>query len=105
MGRLIYKELAKGQIKQSRNVVISEATNTEGDFVGYSVAQQLVTKEPDGKETKVFLKDSGMGVIPVEGLINLYNACEEALTKLSEQGVVVFEDECEKGIDTDTEMC
>lgn len=76
MGRLAFRELSSKRFKDRRNVVISEAYNSETNKVGYSVAEQLVAEE-DGKETKVFLKGS-LGVFDEDGLIALLDCVLEA---------------------------
>lgn len=76
MGRLTFRELSSKRFKDRRNVVISEAYNSETNKVGYSVAEQLVTEE-DGKETKVFLKGS-LGILDEDGLIALLDCVLEA---------------------------
>lgn len=76
MGRLTFRELSSRRFKDRRNVVISEAYNSETNKVGYSVAEQLVTEE-DGKETKVFLKGS-LGILDEDGLIALLDCVLEA---------------------------
>lgn len=76
MGRLTFRELSSKRFKDRRNVVISEAYNSETNKVGYSVAEQLVTEE-DGKETKVFLKGS-LGILDEDGLIALLDCILEA---------------------------
>lgn len=76
MGRLTFRELSSKRFKDRRNVVISEAYNSETNKVGYSVAEQLVTEE-DGKETKVFLKGS-LGILDEDGLLALLDCVLEA---------------------------
>lgn len=76
MGRLNFRELSSKRFKDRRNIVISEAYNSETNKVGYSVAEQLVTEE-DGKETKVFLKGS-LGILNEDGLIALLDCVLEA---------------------------
>lgn len=80
MGRITYKEIAKRRIKDKRNVVISEAFDAEGSFVGYSIAEQLVTEE-EGKETKVFLR-GGLGIVSGDGLMEMKRAIDTACTKV-----------------------
>lgn len=80
MGRITYKEIAKRRIKDKRNVVISEAFDAEGGFVGYSIAEQLVTEEEEGKETKVFLR-GGLGIVSGDGLMEMKRAIDTACTK------------------------
>lgn len=88
MGRIKYRELAKGQIKEKRNIVISEVVNGASEIVGYSISEQLVVDE-NGKETKVFLKD-GIGIVSETGLVNFYKALKDAL---HEAGIFVEENE------------
>lgn len=80
MGRITYKEIAKRRIKDKRNVVISEAFDAEGNSMGYSIAEQLVTEE-EGKETKVFLR-GGFGIVSGDGLMEMKRAIDTACTKV-----------------------
>lgn len=80
MGRLIFKDLSKERFKTNRNVVISEAYDTNNELFGYSIAEQLVTKEDDGKELKLFLK-GGLGIVDRKGLAKLKLAVDEACEK------------------------
>lgn len=80
MGRITYKEIAKRRIKDKRNVVISEAFDAEGNSMGYSIAEQLVTEE-EGKETKVFLR-GGLGIVNNDGLLEMKRAIDTACTKV-----------------------
>ena len=77
MGRLTRREVAKARFKKSRNLVISETYNINGDFVGYSISEQLVAEE-NGKQTKVFLK-SGLGIVDKDGLKAIKEAIEKVL--------------------------
>lgn len=90
MGRLTFRELSSKRFKDRRNVVISEAYNSETNKVGYSVAEQLVTEE-DGKETKVFLKGS-LGILDEDGLLALFDCVLEACEAV---GLVEHGEECE----------
>lgn len=81
MGRLKYLELAKARIKQQRNVVISKTIDSENNFLGYSITEQLVTNEGE-RETKVFLRN-GLGILNREGLEQLRNAIDETLEKIT----------------------
>lgn len=81
MGRLSFKELAKANTRENRNVVISKAYNEDGKNIGYVLAEQYVVKE-DGKEVNMFLKHSSIGVMTKEGLLNLYKAVTEACEKV-----------------------
>lgn len=81
MGRLRYLELAKARVKPQRNVVISETIDSENNFLGYSITEQLVTNEGE-RETKVFLRN-GLGILNREGLEQLRNAIDETLEKIT----------------------
>lgn len=81
MGRLKYLELAKARVKPQRNVVISETIDSENNFLGYSITEQLVTNEGE-RETKVFLRN-GLGILNREGLEQLRNAIDETLEKIT----------------------
>ena len=81
MGRLKYLELAKARIKPQRNVVISKTIDSENNFFGYSITEQLVTNEGE-RETKVFLRN-GLGILNREGLEQLRNAIDETLEKIT----------------------
>lgn len=81
MGRLKYLELAKARVKPQRNVVISETIDSENNFLGYSITEQLVTNEGE-RETKVFLRN-GLGILNREGLEQLRNAINETLEKIT----------------------
>ena len=81
MGRLKYLELAKARIKLQRNVVISKTIDSENNFLGYSITEQLVTNEGE-RETKVFLRN-GLGILNREGLEQLRNAIDETLEKIT----------------------
>lgn len=81
MGRLKYLELAKARIKPQRNVVISETIDSENNFLGYSITEQLVTNEGE-RETKVFLRN-GLGILNREGLEQLRDAINETLEKIT----------------------
>lgn len=80
MGRLTFRQLSTRRFKENRNVVISEAYDTETQKVGYSIAEQLVTEE-NGKETRMFLKNS-LGVVSEDGLLSLLDCVLEACDKL-----------------------
>ena len=79
MGRLTRREIAKVRFKKSRNLVISETYNINGDFVGYSISEQLVAEE-NGKQTKVFLR-GGLGIVTREGLEAIKEAIEKTLER------------------------
>lgn len=81
MGRLKYLELAKERIKPQRNVVISKTIDSENNFLGYSITEQLVINEGE-RETKVFLRN-GLGILNREGLEQLRNAIDETLEKIT----------------------
>lgn len=83
MGRLNYEELSKRKIKPSRNVVVSR-TFKGNQFIGYSVSEQAVVSEGSEDETKVFLKN-GMGIMDMNGLMELKSAVEEAIYREEER--------------------
>lgn len=80
MGRLNYSEVAKGRIKEQRNLVISEVSDRDGNELGCSIAEQLVTEE-GGKEVKLFLK-GGLGIVSKEGLLQIKSIVDCACDKL-----------------------
>ena len=80
MARLKYNQLSKAEIKNNRNVVISEAMIPESHTLGYAVSEQIVIHEGE-KETTMFLKN-GLGIISKEGLMNLRNAIDKALEQI-----------------------
>lgn len=62
-GKISYNELSKAKVTDSRNVVIS--TCSKG---GFTIAQQLITVEGEGKTTLTFMK----GAFHVDDLNGLY---------------------------------
>ena len=80
MARLKYNQLSKVEIKNNRNVVISEAMIQESNTLGYAVSEQIVIHEGE-KETTMFLKN-GLGIMSKEGLMNLRNAIDKALEQI-----------------------
>lgn len=99
MGRLRFKEITKERIKPKRNIVISEAYNEKNERIGFAVSEQLVDKNDDGTETKVFLK-GGLGIISEEGIYNMFLALEKVLIDLGylESVEVEQEDESENNL-------
>jgi hypothetical protein len=77
MGRLTRRELVKARFKDTRDLVISETYNINGEFVGYSVSEQLVVVE-HGKETRVFMR-GGLGIVDRDGLKAIKQAIEKVL--------------------------
>ena len=70
-----FKELAKAKIQESRNIVISKLGGSDS----FTLAQQVVVNEGNGKVTSMFMK----GAIHVDGLEALYglrNALSEAIS-------------------------
>ena len=80
MARLKYNQLSKAEIKNNRNVVISEAMIPESNTLGYAVSEQIVIHEGE-KETTMFLKN-GLGIMSKEGLMNLRNAIDKVLEQI-----------------------
>lgn len=68
-----YFELSKAEVAGSRNIVISECSRG-----GFTIAQQLVAKEENGKSTTVFMKGA-FHVEDVHGLYNLRDAINLAI--------------------------
>lgn len=80
MGRLSYNELASTRFKKTRDVVISEAFQDNGEKVGYSIAERLTVLEGE-EETKVFLR-GGLGIVDKEGLLKIKEAVDNAIEKI-----------------------
>lgn len=80
MGRLRYNELVKGKIKPNKNIVLSEVRNDKGEYIGVSISEQLVVKEENDKEIRVFLKN-GLGIVSDAGLMMLKQVVDEACEK------------------------
>lgn len=68
-----YTELSRAKVTDSRNVIISSCSKG-----GFTVAQQLETKEKD-KITSVFLKGA-FHVDDIHGLYNIRDAVNLAIT-------------------------
>lgn len=75
--KLKYIELSKAKIQDTRNIVISAASQG-----GYTMSQQLEVQEGN-KLTTVFLKGS-MIIDDLQGLYNLRDACNVAIQKAEE---------------------
>lgn len=71
--KIEYKEIARAQVTNSRNIVIS--TCSKG---GFTIAQQLEAKEGD-KTTAVFLKGA-FHVDDIHGLYNIRDAVNLAIS-------------------------
>ena len=81
MARLKYNQLSKAEIKNNRNVVISEGATLDGETLGYAVSEQIVIHEGD-KDTTMFLKN-GLGIVSKEGLVNLRDAINKTLEQIN----------------------
>lgn len=79
MGKLTFNEIAKGRIKEHRNVVISEVYNRRNECIGYSISEQLIVHEEE-KELRMFLK-GGLGIVKKEGLLQLKEVVDTACIK------------------------
>lgn len=77
-----YTELASARIQDKRNVVISECVAKE-KLKGFTLAQQIEVEEK-GFKTNVFLKNA-IHVDDIEGLYNLRDAINHAITKHEER--------------------
>ena len=71
-----YVEIAKAEIADSRNVVVSKCS-----VGGFTIAQQLVAREQPGKDTSVYLKGA-FHVDCIDGLYNLRDALNAAIHSL-----------------------
>ena len=80
MGKLNFKELANKKYKEQRNIVISEAFDTDNRLKGYSIAEQLVAQEGEN-QIAIFLK-GGLGIVDEQGLLQLKEAVDEACAKI-----------------------
>lgn len=72
-----YNEVASAKISDTRNIVISECSKG-----GFTVAQQLVAEEDNGK-TNVFMKGA-FHVADIEGLYNMRDALNMAIHRLED---------------------
>lgn len=76
-----YTEIAKAEVTATRNVVISECSKG-----GFTIAQQLVAKEKDNKDTTVYLKGA-FHVDDIHGLYNLRDALNVAIDAVESNGM------------------
>lgn len=72
-----YKEVTSAKISGTRNIVISECSKG-----GFTVAQQLVAEESNGK-TNVFMKGA-FHVPDINGLYNMRDALNMAIHRLED---------------------
>lgn len=77
-----YVELAKANIQNNRNVIIS-SFESEGEKKGFTIAQQIEVEE-NGKKLNIFLKD-GIHVPNIDGLYELRDALNLAIVKYLEE--------------------
>lgn len=89
MNNVEYNEIASTKISDTRNVVISECSKG-----GFTVAQQLVAHEGEGK-TNVFMKGA-FHVADITGLYNMRDALNLAIDKLEGGPFVAAEGEEEE---------
>lgn len=82
-----YFELSKAEVSSSRNIVISNCSRG-----GFTIAQQLVAQEADGKVMTVFMKGA-FHVDDEHGLYNLRDAINLAIQKSQETDLVDPEEE------------
>lgn len=68
-----YTEIAKAEVAECRNVVISNCSKG-----GFTIAQQLVARERPGKDTAVYLKGA-FHIDDLKGLYNLRDAINVAI--------------------------
>lgn len=75
---IVYSELSKGKISDTRNIVISDCSKG-----GFTIAQQLETQE--GKKTTTVFMKGAFHVDDIGGLYNLRDAVNLAIKKSEEQ--------------------
>lgn len=81
MGRLRYEEIARGRIKESRDLVVSKAYNKEtGSFEGYSISEAVQVQDGE-RLMEVFLKN-GLGVLDENGVKEASNVLSCACSKI-----------------------
>lgn len=81
MGRLRYEEIARGRIKESRDLVVSKAYNKDsGKFEGYSVSEAIQVEDGE-RLMEVFLKN-GLGVLDKEGMYKASCVFQKACEKI-----------------------
>lgn len=77
--KISYDELAKAKVTPTRNIVISTCS-----VGGFTIAQQLETKEEDGGVITTFMRGA-FHINDIDGLHNLRNAIDEAIMKINEK--------------------
>lgn len=84
MGKYSFKEIASGNFKPNRRVVISEAKQMDnGELSGYAISEQVVFDD-NGKPLTMFMKN-GLGVVSVQGLKILADTIEKALETIENE--------------------
>lgn len=92
MEKLKYKELAKANIQEKRNIVISKVESTiSTEEKGFTIAQQLEVEEGN-KITNMYLKNA-IHVDNLQGLFNLRDALNVAIRELTTGKVTETEDD------------
>ena len=76
MSDIQYTKLSSALIQDNKNLVISECSKG-----GYTLAQQVVFTEGDGKKSNLYLKGA-IHISGKEGLLNLRDALNVALEKI-----------------------
>lgn len=74
-----YEEISRASVTPTRNIVVSSCSKG-----GFTIAQQLVAKEHDGKDTVVYLKGA-FHVDDVHGLYNLRDAINVAIHRVENE--------------------
>ena len=84
MGKYSFKEIASGNFKPNRRVVISEAKQMDnGELSGYAISEQVVFDD-NGKPLTMFMKN-GLGVVSVQGLKILADTIDKALKTIENE--------------------
>ena len=84
MGKYNFKEIASGDFKPNRRVVISEAKQMDnGELSGYAISEQVVFDD-NGKPLTMFMKN-GLGVVSLHGLRILADTIDKALKTIESE--------------------
>lgn len=94
MGKYNFKEIASGNFKPNRRVVISEAKQMDnGELSGYAISEQVVFDD-NGKPLTMFMKN-GLGVVSVQGLKILADTIDKALKTIENESACKCENQCD----------
>lgn len=84
MSKRHYKDVTSGKIKDSREIVISEAYDSDNNMLGYAVTESLINEFASGnsfEKTRIYLR-GGFGVVSLDDLKTIANVCNEAVEKI-----------------------